>query len=675
MNKFQFICFILVSVLLYPGFSCSIPYNQIKHSSTDTVYLYVSTQGNDSWSGEHPYNRGNNGPFASINRSILEINKIQKEGRKKPIVIEIVKGEYFVDSTILISSMKGISVIFRSYRNETVSISGGKKILKLESLLDQYRKKINPNFLQYLLQFDIEQIGLSDFGSIEPRGFPRPEYPSPVEIYVDGEPLQLARWPNSGWTYIKNVPEGRYGGQFSYEDKHIENWGMEKNIWLHGFWARDWADSYLQVEKIDIPGRTIVSKEPHGTYGYVKGQRFYALNILSELDTAGEWYFNNGDGKLVFWPTQNNDSMSIHCSILATPILEIAHSEDVTIRNLTFEIARGTGIRITNSYNISLSGVTVRNVGNRGIVIKGGENVSLSGSNIYNTGEGGIYVSGGDRISLRPGNHKILNTEIHHTNRWVITYSPGIFVEGVGNIIRNNFLHDIPHMAIRFKGNNHLIELNEIKDIGFETGDAGAIYTGKDWSMRGTILRNNYIHNISSRYPRGMIGIYLDDFACGSLIEGNIFRNVQRGIVIGGGRNNIITKNIFQECHKSAVRIEFRESTAENAGDDLKKRLNNVPYQEKTWSRKYKGLRTILEEDPMAPKDNSITRNIIYGKFLEINDKAMGIQIIKDNDIAQSPVVDSTGQVVLDSKKLKQKGINISVEKIGLTVKEKNSIN
>ena len=44
-------------------------------------------------------------------------------------------------------------------------------------------------------------------------------------------------------------------------------------------------------------------------------------------------------------------------------------------------------------------------------------------------------------------------------------------------------------------GNNHVIEHNHIYNVCTETQDAGVIYNGKDWTSRGTIIRNNLIEN------------------------------------------------------------------------------------------------------------------------------------------------------------------------------------
>lgn len=62
-----------------------------------------------------------------------------------------------------------------------------------------------------------------------------------------------------------------------------------------------------------------------------------------------------------------------------------------------------------------------------------------------------------------------------------------------------------------FNGNDHLMEYNEINDVCYESNDAGAIYAGRNWRMRGNVIRYNYLHDISGFEGKGCVGVYLDD--------------------------------------------------------------------------------------------------------------------------------------------------------------------
>ena len=71
-------------------------------------------------------------------------------------------------------------------------------------------------------------------------------------------------------------------------------------------------------------------------------------------------------------------------------------------------------------------------------------------------------------------------------------------------------------MALSAGGNDHIVELNEIHNVVYESGDAGAYYVGRDWTGRGNILRHNFWHDIVGGTGYGGMTIYLDDQHCGS---------------------------------------------------------------------------------------------------------------------------------------------------------------
>jgi len=133
---------------------------------------------------------------------------------------------------------------------------------------------------------------------------------------------------------------------------------------------------------------------------------------------------------------------------------------------------------------------------------------------IEDIGEGGVVLSGGDRQTLTPANLYVERSTIRRFERVSRTYRPAILLNGVGNRAVGNKISDSPHTAILFTGNDHLISQNEIFDVCKETGDAGAIYTGRDWSARGTVISDNHIHDIAPNVAMGgTIGVYLEDQA------------------------------------------------------------------------------------------------------------------------------------------------------------------
>lgn len=218
-------------------------------------------------------------------------------------------------------------------------------------------------------------------------------------------------------------------------------------------------------------------------------------------------------------------------------------------------------------------------------------------------------------------------------------YQPAISMSGVGNRASNNLIHDAPHMAISFSGNDHIIELNEIYNVCYESNDAGAMYSGRDWTMRGTIIRYNYLHHINGFEGRGCVGIYLDDMFCGTEIYGNIFYKVTRAAFIGGGRDCTIENNIFVDC-QPALHIDARAMNwaSYHVETTMTDRLLEMPYKEPLWMERYPKLINILDDEPAAPKGNLIARNISQGgKWDEVYDPALPYLTFEDNIVDQDP--------------------------------------
>jgi hypothetical protein len=223
-------------------------------------------------------------------------------------------------------------------------------------------------------------------------------------------------------------------------------------------------------------------------------------------------------------------------------------------------------------------------------------------------------------------------------------YTPAISVEGVGNRVTHNLIHDAPHMAIFFGGNDHVIEFNEIHDVCLESNDAGAIYAGRDWTMRGTTIRYNYLHDITGFRGRGCVGVYLDDMFCGTRIYGNVFCRVTRAAFLGGGRDCTVENNIFVDC-RPALHVDARALgwARGSVKTTMTQRLQAMPYASPLWRERYPELMGILQDEPAAPKGNIVARNISWGgRWDEVENKARSYLTFSDNCVDQDPLFEGS---------------------------------
>jgi hypothetical protein len=438
--------------------------------------------------------------------------------------------------------------------------------------------------------------------------------------------MPLAGRPNDGWDTIAGVPAGQQGGVFAYAGDRPSACAGEDDVWLHGYWTYDWADSYEKVKSIDTAKREITTEPPHGVYGYTKGKRYRALNVLAELDSPGEWYLDRKTGILYFWPPGDG---KVTISLLDTPLIAIRDADNVRIEGLTLECVRGKAVEMNGGSGNRIAGCTVRNVGTVGVIVNGGKGNSIVSCDIYETGDGGVQISGGDRMTLTPAGNSVVNCDIHDFSRWDRTYRPAVLISGVGNRVAHCRLHDAPHSAIILSGNDHAVEFNEVFGVCRETGDAGAFYMGRNMTQRGNRIRHNYFHDLSGVKGQSgwieVMAVYLDDCTCGTEVYGNVFYRASWAAMIGGGRDNTIENNVFVECGPS-VHVDARATNWASFwfnGKDptLIDGLNEVHFDKPPYSTRYSGLANVLNDEPAKPKGNVVAHNIcVGGKWLDLAD-------------------------------------------------------
>jgi len=478
---------------------------------------------------------------------------------------------------------------------------------------------------------------VEDFGSMRSRGMNLPIAPAGLELFFDGVPMILARWPNRGWARIEEVVgEGR----FRYEGDRPERWVGAEEVWLHGYWRWDWADSYVRVGSVDPKRREIETCEPHGVYGYRKGARYYALNILEELDEPGEWYLDREKGVLYFWPPGPVEGAEVVVSVLEEPLVRLEGTSEVAFRGISFEFARGNGVEVEEGEGNVVEGCTFRCVGGVAVWIRGGMRNGVSGCEICYAGEGGIILEGGDRRTLKPAGNFAVGNHIWEYSRTVRTYRPAVHIFGVGNRVAHNMIHSAPHVGILLHGNEHIVEFNVVYHICTETQDVGAFYMGRDWTERGNIVRYNYFHDLGEG---DVSAVYLDDWASGTWVYGNRFYRAGRGVLIGEGRDNTVEGNIFVECrpavHIDARGLNWARYYFDGTDDTLFERLRAVDHGNPPYSERYPDLARILEDEPAVPKGNRIVRNIcVGGRWLDVReDVDMSWVEVEDNIVVPYP--------------------------------------
>lgn len=604
--------------------------------------LYVSLQGSDT----NPGTRAK--PFASPEKARDAARQAKAKG---PVTVWLRGGVYRRDTPFALtaedSGTPEAPIVYRAFDNERVSLMGGLALSGegFKPVTDPaVLERLDPQAKSHILASDLTRQGVTDFDAAWPDKFRG--YNGWHELFFDGRRMQIARWPNEGFARMGEVldpgSKPREGekpdrpGKIRYQGDRPERWLKAPEVYLDGYWCFKWYNEVLKVAQIDPTERSITFTVPH-MYGVggPSGGEFFALNLLEELDSPGEYYLDRQQGLLYFWPPAELKGKAIGLSVLQDPLFTMTDVSNVTLRGLTFEVSRGAAINMSGGENNLIAACTIRNLANDAIRIADGRNNGVTACELAHLGGGGVSLSGGDRATLTKCGNFASNNHIHHFGELYRTHHDAINLNGCGCQATHNLIHDAPHHAMDFGGNDHLIEFNEVYRVCMETDDAGAIYTGRNWTVQGNIIRYNFWHDIGGGPTVGNQAIYLDDCAAGTTCYGNVICRVGRGFLIGGGRDNMIKNNVIVDC-RIPIHIDNRgvgiAATQDENWGTLTREFETLPIKGELWAQRYPHLPTYLEDQPGYPKYNEVESNLIVrcGK-LNLAKEAQELSTIQNN--------------------------------------------
>ena len=626
------------------------------NSAMATDY-YVNPKGNDLWSGtiKQQNIQRTDGPFKTLERAKNAIRTLKKTNTfNNKVTVNIASGIYYLSQpfkfNLMDSGLPDREILWQGEPGAQVAISAGLPITC---------KKSNAKYWDCPLSKMPVNSEYFDYNRIKGNA---PKF----ELFVNDKKLELARWPDQGWAHIE-VPLNQTE-QFSVMETMPVFTGDITTAQVHIFAGNDWFDQYIGIDSVDKSTNSIKLSAPTA-FSLDSGRRFYIQNLPSLLNAPGEWLYNPANKNVILVPPAE---MIPKVAILSSlPNILIADGVNyLTFKNISFQHSTGTGITVNYSNNIVMDQLDINSIGGIGVLIIGGNNVQLSNSKIHHTGAHGIDTYAGDRNTLQASGHVINNNYIHHVSTVIHTYTPAVGLSGVGTKVTHNLLEQGAGSAILVAGNEHLIEKNEIHHFCLQAADCGAVYAGRDWSARGNVIRNNYIHDIigygmksvdvaknqvTYQSPGYAVGVYLDDGASGFDVSGNIFENAGfLSLQIGGGRDNKIVNNYFK-TNDYAIFLDDRWPTYD--WNQNQKKLDASPYKTALWQQKYPKLAAPMHNKTW-PEGNRIERNIIV--TTKPGGNSLRYFIPKDSTVIRDNLIwSTTAKLAVDYKVLE---LNKSLE-------------
>lgn len=524
------------------------------------VYVAPDGDGEGDGSREHP--------FRTLARARDAVRGLRTGGIRGPVCVRIRSGEYPVTRTFELtaedSGTAEAPVVYRAEEMGKALFYGGARLRGFAPVNDPgILSRLPEEARGRVWQTDLRAQGIQDFGALRVRGgIGQPPAPPTVEVFVNGRPMTLARWPNEGFVGIRELlePGSAKDGKpsvFGYLDDRHARWAQANDAWLLGYWHFLWADATIRVAKIDTEARTITTAEPYNYGGRGmdnhQGIIYYAFNLLEEIDRPGEWYLDRESGILYLYPPADLTGATVEIGMHAGPMVTFDGVRHVRLEGLVFDLGRYNGIEAANSSDCLIAGCTVQRMAATGITVSGGERFTVFGCDLHTLGRRGIEISGGDRETLTPAGHVVENCRIYYFGRVDRTYTQAVTMGGVGNCLSHCLLYDCPTSVISLGGNGHLIQYNDVHSAVQESDDQGGVDMWGNPTFRGNIFRFNRFRNVgktgSEHAVHGQAAIRFDDAISGQLVYGNILYRSSNGnfgaIQMNSGRDNIFDNNLF----------------------------------------------------------------------------------------------------------------------------------
>ena len=578
-----------------------------------------------------------------------EVRAARASGRIRhgePVTVTLAPGEYRMTGTLVFgkedSGSAGAPVIWRAEKPGTVKIVSGIMIAPSEfaSVADHARlASFSPDVR--------EKIRVADVSKVLPGELkPWPDayhgmHPGPW-LYQDGEPLEIASWPNGKWASFDKVADTgltddpknefavRPGAFFLEGAPNAARWNLDEGVWCDGYWKHDWDEEILRLAEYDAAKHIAKPRKIHkwgllgkGTCG-MKERRFKVVNVAAELDAPGEWWLDRKAKKLYLLPVPGREKMPVVLVPAAPTLVALDKAEWMRFENMTFAYSHGTapGVSLgSESRHIVLSGCRFANFGGVALAVNGRDNV-VTGCVVEKTGGSGITLHGGDRKNLIGSGNLIEKSEVTNYGRFSRT-ALGIIVGGCGNAVRNCEIHHGAAGAIGYGGNEHLFAENDIHHVLLEACDAGATYTGYDTSSQGNLLFGNVVHELGDGDPKLLAhrsAFYFDDCDWGDDVIGNRFFGAGIAILIGGGNMHRIHNNLFVDvrtgvsCGDRGVSWErrLRGSFLPDGDGNSWAESCVMPfaYRKAPWHVAYPEIAALVDDRPNLPHSNPISGNV-----------------------------------------------------------------
>jgi hypothetical protein len=335
--------------------------------------FFIAPGGNDANPGTRQM------PFATLEKARDAVRALKANGvLPGPVGVRLLPGEYNMMKTFELaaadSGSQSSPIVYRADQPGTAVFYGGKRLSGFAPVTDAaVLERLPAEARGKVFQCDLRKQGVDDLAPLQERGYGKQPPKATLEVFFNGEPLTLARWPNKGFVNGGTIiePGSKKEGKpsvFEYLDDRHARWTKAEDAWLFGYFAHGWADRTLRIKSI-TPATKRVACGPYELLArnmepvkwFNKGRiKYHVFNLLEELDQAGEWYLDRAAGILYFYPPSDPAYASVEIGMLTEPMLSMSNVARVRIEGIVFDLSRTSCMTIKNSERWSQTSIATR---------------------------------------------------------------------------------------------------------------------------------------------------------------------------------------------------------------------------------------------------------------------------------------------------------------------------
>ena len=327
--------------------------------SSPAAEIYVSPAGNDTGTGSA------NAPFQSVHAA-LEAARIQSGKGEKNNTIFLQDGTYYLTRPLVLHP-EDSNLTIKAFNPGKAIISGARP---LQISWEPYRDGIMKASVPRNTRMDA--------------------------LFIDGKRQRMARYPNARGG--KDIFDGYAADAVSPE--RIARWQHPETGFFHALHMSRWGGMHYRITGKDADGSVSLEggwqnnrpSGPHQTYRFVE-------NIFEELDTPGEWYLDEKESILYFYPETGVDLSRAKVEITVLErLLEFKGTQENPVRNVHVRdlvLTQTNRTFMKNKEPLLRSDWTIYR--NGAILMEGTEGCSVTGTDFADLGGDAVFVNNYNR--------------------------------------------------------------------------------------------------------------------------------------------------------------------------------------------------------------------------------------------------------------------------------------